>query len=220
MSEGAPVADLLPPEAYREELAAMPLARTGLVAGIAFALLFGVGFPLLARLAGLPGADAPGAGRFFLLAALLSGALFGLSFPVLLRHRLRATLERMVAGSGAFAIPRPEGRWTWRVRGNLRRGWREVGGALFAAPGVATFVPHAANLPGDRRPIEIVRGGGATVRLARPHAALVARLDRFLARPVVEIATPARVWRLRVPRAATVAAALDALLGAGAPREP
>jgi hypothetical protein len=200
---------ILPVEAYRETIEALPVARLGVLTGTLFGAIF------LVTWAGLFTFGVPGRSPSWplLVACTAGGALlFGVMFPRSMRRRLLQVTEELCANRGRYATTAPSGSYTHRLACSLRSGRLEVGGALYLGAKVATFVPHVGNLPRHRRVVPITDGVPCAVRLRSRPAPLVGWGPSYL----VEVSSSAGSWLFNTPRPAHVVAELRNLLAVGA----
>jgi hypothetical protein len=202
--------ELLPIEAYRESLASVSLARLGWILGAFFGLLLGLG--LLGFTAALDFSASPLSSWALLGAVALSGAVFGMMFPRSLKRRLMQSIEAVYSGTGSYATRPPDGVYTHRLACSLRDGRWEIGGALYLGTRLATFVPHAMNLPQHRQPVTLTEGAGCEVRIVGQPRTFRSALIGIAPPDLIEITSPWGTWRFNTPVPTQTASEVRALL--------
>lgn len=200
---------LVPLEVYREGVRGISSARLGLLAGSLFALLF---FPPMEAVSRWASPDWPLPWLLPAGVSLLAGALFGLLFPPALKRKLLRATEAVYRGEPPYATAPPDARFTHSLLCNRIDGKLGVGGVLYLAPGLATFVPHRRNLPRHRSPVVIADGSGCAFRaLPAPVPRWVALGGELLG--LLEAKSPLGSWLLAVPRPAEVVPEIEEVVG-------
>lgn len=208
-ASGPRMTQIAPLEAYREGILAISTARLGLRTGSLFALLFFPGMAAVSLWAS-PGRPIP----WLLLAgvSLLAGALFGLLFPPGLKRSLLRTTEAVYRGEPPYSTIPPDARFEHSLPCSLMAGKLAVGGVLYLAPGLATFVPHGRNLPRHRTSVVIADGSGCAFRV------LPSPMPRWVAAGgplpgLLEAESPLGSWRLSVPRPGQMLPEIQRIVG-------
>src|SRR5690349_5130687 len=147
--------DLAPFDAYTEGIERTSSLRLGLISGLGFAVLLALGLALASTWLS-PGK--PVSWPVLVFASSVSGILFGVRVPRSLKRKLLHTTECVYFGRPPYDTTPPDARFDHRLPATLRVGRIGVGGVLYLAPSLATFVPHRVNLPQHRAPVIVSNG--------------------------------------------------------------
>ena len=184
--------DLVPLDGYRQGIEATSSKRLGLLSGLAFAVLFVPGLALASIWAS---PEKPVPWLLLVLASAIAGILFGVRFPRLLKHKLLRTTESVYFGRPPYVTTPPDSRFNYRLPANLRVGRIAVGGVLYVAPGLATFVPHRINLPQHRAPVVVSDGSGCVLHQLPSPKTLLGDVTSG----AIQATSPLGSWTLYVP---------------------